>query len=192
LVAFVVGALCAVFAVPAAVAKEGVRARLNTPLPVAARPGTTITVGWTLSYSNYGTHRPFDAYGLFVRLVSASGGTSTRAPGEGSAGRYVARVVVPAGGIARIEFGLEGWKSLADGSSAEADAYFPLENDPFRTRAGTRRGSTAARTTNTGWPAPIWVAAAGLVYAVAVGISVSRRLARQTTRTGHQDERGAY
>ena len=188
LLAFIVGALCAVLAAPAALAKEGVRARLDTQVPRAARPGSTITVGWTLNYSESGERHPFDADGLFVRLVSASGGSSTKALGEGSAGRYIARVVVPAGGIAQIEFGLEGWSSLPNGGSVEADAYFPLENAPFRIAAAATRGSsTTAGATDTGSPAPIWVAAAVLGCAVATSISV--RWLRVRRKAARNDKR---
>lgn len=179
LVTFLVVALCAVFAVPAAVGKEGVRARLDTLLPSAAVPGRTITIAWTLTYSERGSRHPFDASGLFVRLVGASGARSTEALGEGSGGRYVARVGVPAGGIARIQFGLQGWTGLPNGNTVEADAYFPLENDPFRTGGGAVRGSPPARTTDAGWPAPVWVAAVGLACVIAVSLSLRRLLARR-------------
>ncbi len=184
---FIVGALCAVLAAPVAVAKEGVRARLDTPLPRAARPGSTSTVAWTLSYSHSGERHPFDAGGLFVRLVSASGGSSTEALGEGSAGRYVARVVVPAGGIAQVEFGLEGWSSLPNGGSVEADAYFPLEKAPFRIAADATLGSsTAAGATDTGAPALVWIAAAVLGCAVATSISVRWLHARREAARNHK------
>src|SRR5579884_3548759 len=187
LLAFLVIALCAVFAVPPAAGKEGVRARLDAPLPLAAVPGRTITVTWTLRYSQHGGRRPFDASGLFVRLVDASGGRSTEALGEGSAGRYSARVVVPAGGIARIQFGLQGWTSLANDSAVEADTYFPLENDPFRAGAGpARTSSPAARTSDAGWPAPIWLVAVGSAFVIGLSLSLHRQLAARRSRPGHE------
>jgi hypothetical protein len=108
LTALAVCALSILLVVPAAVGKEGVRARLDTPLPVGAAQGDTITIAWTLSSIERGGHRPFGASGVFVRLLSASNGKSVKAIGNGSSqGRYIAKVKVPEGGIGGIRIGLE-------------------------------------------------------------------------------------
>jgi hypothetical protein len=112
-----------------ALGKEGVKARLTTPLPLGASPGQTIIVAWTLSdIDEQGVQRPCNAIGVFVRLHSATGGVATMAFAAADAhplGRYDARVTVPNGGIGGVEIGLRG----------TTDVVFPLENDPLAVRA---------------------------------------------------------
>jgi hypothetical protein len=185
LVAFIVGALCGAIAVPAAVGKEGVRARLDSPLPLAAAPGTTVTVVWTLGHSEHGDRRPFDAGGLFVRLLSASGNKPTSAFGVGSTGRYVARVRIPSGGIGGIEFGLVGYIDIGPGPMGkEADVYFPLDNNPLPLHARAGLGSTTrARPTDADSAAPIWIVAVGLMCAAGLSLGVRRLV---TLRRGYR------
>jgi hypothetical protein len=114
--------------VSAALAKEGVRARLDTPVSGSAVPGETIEIAWTLSYIEHGERRPFGATGVFVRLLSASGGDPAKAYGkEHGGGRYVAKAKVPAAGIAGIEIGLEGTRSMGE-ITEYADVLFPVDN----------------------------------------------------------------
>ncbi|MBE2317571.1 hypothetical protein DVA67_016430 [Solirubrobacter sp. CPCC 204708] len=114
---------------PAATAKEGVRARLESRLDLNARAGSEITVKWRLYIRDSG--RPFDAGELFVRLRSKGSGAPTRAYGKGDRGRYTARVRVPRGGLGGIRFGLMGYRSFPGGESEPAPVFFPLDNDPF-------------------------------------------------------------
>lgn len=116
-------------AAPAASAKEDVRAHLVSTLPEGAKAGTTITVKWRL-YTRDG--EGFDAAELFVRLRGR--GDVTRAYGEGDDGRYRARVKVPRGGLRGIRFGLMGYRSYPGGEMEPAPVYFPLDNDPFKSR----------------------------------------------------------
>jgi hypothetical protein len=76
----VVGVACSFLLVggPAARGKENVTARLLSPLPLDAAPGEKLTVVWALGgVDEQGRHRPFNAIGVFVRLLSASGDGST-------------------------------------------------------------------------------------------------------------------
>lgn len=129
-----VGALAAATIAPT---KEGARARLTTPLPLDAAPGTTIRVGWTVGVpDDEGGRQPFNAIGMFVRLLSRTGAPATTGV-AGPAGPFAADVSVPAGGIGGVRTGLRG----------TTDIFFPLENDPFLSPGGVRCDVGALRTT---------------------------------------------
>ena len=109
--------------------KEGARSDLTTSVPLRAPPGTTVRVGWIVSAPDgRGNMRPFGATGMFVRLLSRTGAPPTTGFAPQSAGRYSAEVNVPAGGIGGVRTGLRG----------TTDIYFPVVNDPFRSRGGLR------------------------------------------------------
>jgi hypothetical protein len=111
-------------------AKEGVRARLDRPVPAHAPAGTLLRVGWTLRSGS----RPFGASGIYVELRSASSGRLVRAIGKhrGRAGHYVARIRAPRGGVDRVRIGLQGWRMYPGGRTERADVFFPIDG---RTRA---------------------------------------------------------
>lgn len=166
-------------AVPAALAKEDVQARVYTPVPSEAVPGETITIAWTLTYAQGDGRRPFGAGGVFVRLLSASGGKPTKEHGSGPDGRYVADIKVPEGGIGGIQFGLEGTRyvggPLGDGRAQDADVLFPLVNDPFKdSDVGAPRTSPPAGATDGGGELSIWLAFAGVLTAVPVIVALRR------------------
>jgi len=123
LVAAIVGA-----ASGPAPAKEKVVARVLTPLPHDAKPGTRLTVVWTLSYVEAGERRPLSAIGVFIRLFGHGGSAPARVyAAEPVPGRYRARVTVPRGGVRRVSIGLMGWND--DGPAPYA---FPLAGDLIR------------------------------------------------------------
>jgi hypothetical protein len=130
-------------------AKEDARARLTTVLPLAAAPATTIRVGWAVDVPDgNGGRKPFNAGSMFVRLLSRTGAASTTAfTGSAAhpAGRYVASVRVPAGGIGGIRMGLRATVSSPNGTHS-SDLIFPLDNDPFTSRGGARCDAAALRT----------------------------------------------
>jgi hypothetical protein len=121
--------------------KEDARARLTTTVPLGAAPGTSVRVAWTVTVPDgNGRRRPFNAIGMFVRLLSRTGaeattGFATRTAHED--GHYDAQVRVPAGGIGGIRAGLRG----------TTDIFFPVENDPFTSPAGARCDVEAVRAT---------------------------------------------
>lgn len=167
--AFAAGVLCVLLGAPAAAGKEGVRARLETPAAVAAAPGQTTTIAWTLGSTEPGERHPFTASGVFVRLLSASGGEPVQAIGiEGPMGRYVANVTVPEGGIDSIKIGLQGTRMYPGGRTEDADVYFPLDNDPLARRAGTPAPGVSQMS-------PIWLAAGGAIFALG-GLLGTRRV----------------
>lgn len=166
----VLAALLAGAGAPGALAKEDLRGRLETPIPLGAAAGETITVAWTLhSAAERGapaTGRAEPAAGtgggaspMFVRLLSAGGGRPTEAYGELFGGRYVARIAVPTGGIGGVELGLQGTRYIGGGPgrgrAERADLLFPVQNDPFATAPRARRRTAAsAETTSAGWAVP--------------------------------------
>jgi hypothetical protein len=151
--------------------KENVTARLLTPLRVDAAAGEKITVVWALGGADeHGQRQPFNAIGVFVRLLSASGGRPTvgfATPDAHPQGRYDARVAVPKGGIGGIQIGLGD-----AGDAGVGETLFPLENDPF---AG------AGRVVDT--PFPTWPTPAGALALLGVLGTVAWR-ARRRTRAG--------
>jgi hypothetical protein len=151
-------------------AKESVTARLLTPLPLDAAPGERLTVAWALGGADeHGTRRPFNAIGVFVRLLSATGGGSTvgfATPDAHPQGRYDAQVAVPEGGIGGVQVGLRGSSDVGAG-----DAFFPLENDPF---------AAPAREATPGRPVPTWLAPAGGLVLLGLLGAVVRRARRRT------------
>jgi hypothetical protein len=133
-VAVAVLAVAALAAAVAAPAKEGVKAKLTSTIPLDASAGTRLRVSWTLrGADDNGRPYPFGANGVFVRLISASGAASTTgyAPsGDYANGRYAATVVVPDGGIGDVRIGLRGFSSGATGYR-QSDMIFPITNDPM-------------------------------------------------------------
>jgi hypothetical protein len=168
----VAGAL--LLAAGSAHAKENVTARLLTPLPLDAAPGERLTVVWALAGADeQGRRRPFNAIGVFVRLLSASGGASTvgfATPDAHPQGRYDAQVAVPDGGIGGVEVGLRGSSDVG-----ASDSFFPLENDPF---AAPARGAAVGHQAIPDGPVPVWLV--GALALLGVAGTVAWRARRRT------------
>jgi len=108
----------------AAAAKEGLTAELLTQVSAAAEPGSTLQLDWKLTVLDGAKRVPFNAMGVFVRLLDASGGAATTALARGSShpdGLYSASVVVPAGGLSVIQIGVHG----------TTDIYAAVVNNPL-------------------------------------------------------------
>jgi hypothetical protein len=160
-----------------ALGKEGVKARLTTPLPLGASPGQTITVAWTLSeVDEQGVRRPFNAIGVFVRLHSAAGGAATMAFATADAhplGHYDAQVTVPNGGIGGVEIGLRG----------TTDMVFPLENDPLAVPAAAPVARAREATSGSSLPTLLALASVLAILSIAGVLGfLARRAWRQSTR----------
>jgi hypothetical protein len=172
----------AAFAVVPAAAKDGVHATLTTKVPLDAKPGSRLEVGWRLGYVEEGKRRPFGALGVFVRLRSASGAPdATGFAGEDS-GNFVATVVVPRGGIGDVQIGLRGYTSGAYGSG-RSDLLFPITNDPL---PGVPRAASSPPAPPTREPAEggtkgwMFVVAAGLLLMIGATALTRRRTLRNT------------
>jgi hypothetical protein len=116
----------------AAGAKEGVVARVLTPIARDAEPGSKVTVAWTLTYVEAGKRRPFGAGYVFARLVGPGGsrtplayGVHTRRPAG-----YRATVRVPRGGARRLQIGVMGTVCDAEGCRS-APKLFPIRGRVF-------------------------------------------------------------
>jgi hypothetical protein len=108
-------------------AKEGVEARLDRPIPKDAAAGSTITLGWSLWFRDEasGEWRPFTGNGGFVRLYGVEGSSTEASGTEDWTGHFLAEVAVPAGGIGRVEIGLAGTACRA-GTCWRSDEIFPV------------------------------------------------------------------
>lgn len=112
-------------------AKEGVVARVLTPVSRDAVPGSRITVVWTLSFVDAGKRHPFGGSAIFVRLYGSDGSRTRRVYGaEVEPGRYRATVRVPRGGVDRIVFGIMGTACDAEGCR-DAPRRFPIVGRVF-------------------------------------------------------------
>jgi hypothetical protein len=150
-----------VLAAPTA-AKEGTTARLTTDVPLDSAPGETFRIAWTLQLPD---GQPFSALPVFVRLHGPDGASTTAIANEEGgygSGEYVARAIVPAGGIERIQIGLRG----------SSEGFFPIENPPDGLAgAGKTSGSNGTR-----WTTPIVV-----VVGTAVLVLLLRRFPPKPT-----------
>ncbi len=130
-VALVALAASVVGGTPAA-AKEGVVARVLTPIPRSAEPGTKLRVVWTLSFVEDGQRRLFTAEGVFIRLFGPDGSRSPRVYAfQPTPGRYRATVTVPRGGVRKVVIGVMGTACDAAGCRS-APALFPIAGRAFR------------------------------------------------------------
>lgn len=125
-------ALLALTAGPA-LAKGGGVARLDAPVPVDTPPGTEVEIGWTVvAVDEAGDAHPIVGSPIYVRIVPAGGGAPVEVHGTeqpSGSGRYVATVVVPEGGIGRVEIAMRG--QACDGSTCwQADYVLPIQEDP--------------------------------------------------------------
>jgi hypothetical protein len=173
-------AICAVVAAPGASAKNGVKATLTTMVPLDAPAGTRVTVAWRLGYvDENGRRHPFDAGGVFARIVAPSGAPAVKAYASGARGEYRATVAVPKGGIGDIEIGLVSWTSGASGTR-QVDSPFPITNDPIPDGPRILSPPEGAVSEPDGGMSPwIFVVAGGLLLAVlAAGLWRRRPLAR--------------
>jgi hypothetical protein len=112
-------AVAALLAVPA-VAKDGVRAKLDRP--VALVGAKTVTVKWRL-VDEHGER--FGASGIYLR-VSRCGRARVDIPAKPSGDGYTARVTVPPRGLRKLIVGLQGW-TTADGRTTRRDKYFQFD-----------------------------------------------------------------
>jgi hypothetical protein len=110
-------------------ARNWVQATLTSPVRHAP-PGSTIVIRWKLwSRAQNGQLVPFNAIGLFARIVNPAHTQATTAPAHGRGGRYSARIRVPPGGIGRLQVGISGW-AVGPTGRKPAPNLFPITNYP--------------------------------------------------------------
>jgi hypothetical protein len=179
----------ALLAFPVA-AKEGGTATLDTAIPRDTEPGSTIDVGWVVYVADPAGRQPITGSPVFIRLVSPTG-ASTEASGHETtarSGHYAATIVVPTGGVAKVESGLRG-ESCDKSGCARSDWMFtmvgtsladPVAAVPPKPVAPPAADPVAAPTTTPASSsiAPwILLGAAGVAVAIAV-IAMGRRRLR--------------
>jgi hypothetical protein len=117
--------LLAALATPAASAKDGAH-HLLTPLPLHARPGTLVTVRWTVTVpAANGQRAPFNATGMFATLIGANHASTSRTATQTYA-PFSVHIRVPHGSIHAIKLGLHGLATGPTGTHP-APIYFPIK-----------------------------------------------------------------
>jgi hypothetical protein len=107
----------------AVVAKSGIVARLDAPVPTHAQAGAVLTIGWTLTVPGSSGLTGTDT---ILRLYPANGGApSDWGATQDRGNHYVAAVTVPAGGIATIGIGIPG-ESCTGSACVPAVAFFTV------------------------------------------------------------------
>lgn len=128
-----IAALAALSLAAPVLAKESdAGARLDAPLAGDTPGGTTLTIGYTAWVGDGAARSPLFGSPVFVRLISPTGEAVTEFGTEGrdTPGHYVARLVSPARGIARVEVGMRGTRCTDGGDCRTVDEAFtdPVEN----------------------------------------------------------------
>jgi hypothetical protein len=170
-----------------ALGKDGMwEARLDAPISRDAAAGTEITVGWTVSQVSGTDRLPFEPSGaVFLRLYPLTrGADTTEVVGtEEPAGsdHFIGTIVVPAGGVARIESGLIN-ESCAGGTCTRWDMLFQLVGEvlvfgpgigapavsPADPATAPAAGRVSAAPAGPGWVLPALVVLAAVVVAAVV------------------------
>lgn len=126
--ALLLSTLLALTATTGVLGKDGAIVTLDASLPADPQPGSEITVGWTVETpGDDGQMAPFNAEGMFIRLIPATGDPVEAVGRQGPAGHYVASVTVPAGGIRDVEVGLRG-ESCTGGTCERSDILFAIDD----------------------------------------------------------------
>ena len=126
-------------------------ATLDEPLPPGPAAGSTITVGWSLDLrQDDGSTLPFWAEGVFLRFTPPAG-ASFDVPGrQDRQGHFTATVVVPAGGLGDIAFGMRG-DMCSQGTCVTSFEFFRVADT---TAAEIAAAAARARTEAGRAPAP--------------------------------------
>ncbi len=126
-------------------------ATLDEPLPPGPVAGSTIAIGWSLDLlQDDGTTLPLWAEGVFLRFTPPAG-TSFDVPGrQDHQGHFVAKVLVPAGGLGEVAFGMRG-DMCSRGTCASSFEFFRAADT---TAAEAAAAAALARTQAGRAPAP--------------------------------------
>ena len=136
-----------------ALAKEEAIVTLDASLPSDPQPGSEITVGWTVETpGDDGERLPFNAEGMFFRLLPPSGDPVEAIGTQSPLGHYVATITVPAGGIRAVEVGLRG-ESCTGGTCQRSDILFAIDDSTVRVFGPSGPVSNAAEVTAPDSPA---------------------------------------
>lgn len=135
-------------------AKGELRAVLVQPVPVDAKPGTTIAVDWKLQTKRGDQFVPFGAGQIYFRLVGREPGHVSEAIVDGT-GTFSARLKVPPIGIERVETGIVGMRMEKGREATRSDYPITIVGPSLE------HSNTAVTTSTRGIPAE-WLGAAGI------------------------------
>jgi hypothetical protein len=171
-----------------ALAKEGAVARMDTPIPPDAEPGSTIEVGWTAWVMEGDEESPIIGSPLVLTIMDAAGGEAVEEVGTerpSGSGHYVAKLVIPAGGVGEVTLGLRGRSCDAAGTCERKDLPIVFVESPVAAVAAVAApvapaGAAAARTTESsaGGMLPGVALLIGALGLVAAGLLVASRRQR--------------
>jgi hypothetical protein len=111
-------------------AKEGVSVDLLAPLPRDAEPGSNVSAMFKMSAISDDVASPLHKASVFIRLYGPTGAMTEGAGVEQKVeGVYVAKVEVPEGGIARMEFGIHGAAKTSTGKVVATDPVWAYDGE---------------------------------------------------------------
>ncbi|OGO54858.1 MAG: hypothetical protein A2V85_00465 [Chloroflexi bacterium RBG_16_72_14] len=94
-------------------AKEGLEARFDAPIARDTPGGTELEVGMRVTVPDGDTVRPVEGSPIYLRLIGPDGSSTWQLGREGRvSGHYTMRILVPAGGVSRVEAGIHGTTDL--------------------------------------------------------------------------------
>jgi len=182
-------------AAAAALAKEDAIVTLDAALPTDPQPGSEITIGWTVESPVIGSaSEPFNAEGVFIRLVPASGDPVEAVGHQDPPGHYVATLTVPSGGLRDVEIGIRG-ESCSLGTCQRSDLLFVIDEPVAQGRALPDAGipdagvpDAAVPDAGSGGSQPsavvvLALAAGAIVFALALMRTRGRTPASRSSRT---------
>ena len=126
-------------------AKEGLEARLDRPIPLDGDPGGPVTVGFTVAAVG-SDPASYSGQPVFLRVHPVGGeAVEVGARGDGD-GHYTATFAMPVHGVAAVEIGLRG-EMCEHGTCARSDILFRVAGPEG---AGTYTSTTVAPPANPG------------------------------------------
>src|SRR6476659_7406090 len=116
-------------AAPAALGKAGLSVNLLAPLPRDAEPGTKVPASYTMTAITDDIESPLHSTTTSIQVYGRDGAV-TEAVGveQKTPGLYKAMMEIPAGGIARGEFGVRGPAKAANGKVVATDAVWAYDS----------------------------------------------------------------
>ena len=130
------------------IAKAGIIARLDAPLPRDPPAGAVLTIGWTIITQD---GSGLTGTAIILRVYPSTGGAKVDvAAQEDRAGHYIASVTVPIGGIATVGIGIPG-ESCAGDVCTPAVEFFTVTDPtgaPIASPPGVQPPSTSTSRTS--------------------------------------------
>ena len=107
-----------------ALAKDGIEARLDRPIPLGGDPGTTITVGFTIPAIG-ADPGSWPGQPVILKVHPVGGEPVESVATDDGKGHYTATFVMPEHGVASVEIGMRG-ESCENGTCTRSDFMFQV------------------------------------------------------------------